>query len=262
MSAPTPLLDFFKRGEVARDVRMEAALGTLAPRAHEQLQILVLLLEDADAEIRTTAEETLNQIPEEAIKAFLARADAPLGLREFFGDRGLFPDEMPDISAMIAAEEPLLDMGAHDEFGAEDEDRATATQKLAKMGFPDRIKAAVKGSREMRAMLIRDPNKMISAAVLSSPKLSEPEIEGFAKMASISEEVLRVIATNRAWTKNYNVVLGLTRNPKTPLALSLNFLNRLSSRDLQQVSVDRNVAEPLRVAARKKVVANTSGKGG
>jgi len=260
VSSPTPLLDYFKRGEVARDVRMEAALGTLAPRAHEQLQILVLLLEDPDAEIRATAEETLNQIPEEALKAFLARADVPLGLREFFGDRGIFPDEMPDISAMIEADEPLLEAGPQDEFGDEDQDRESATQKLAKMGFSERLKAAIKGSREMRALLIRDPNKMISAAVLSSPKLSEPEIAGFAKMANLSDEVLRVIASNRAWTKNYNIVLGLTRNPKTPLALALNFLNRLSSRDLSQVSVDRNVAEPLRIAARKKVAANQSGK--
>ena len=242
---------------------MEAALGTLAPRAHEQLQILVMLLEDPDVEVRTTAEETLNHIPESALKAFLGRPDAPLGLREFFGDRGIFPDEMPDISAMFDADEPLLDAGGQDDsFGADDEDRDTAMQKLSKMGFADRVKAAMRGSREMRALLIRDSNKMISAAVLSSPKLSEPEVEGFAKMASISEEILRVIANNRAWTKNYNVVVGLTRNPKTPLALSLNFLNRLSSRDLQQISVDRNVAEPLRVAARKKVVGNTSGKGG
>jgi len=262
MSGPTPLLDFFKRGEVARDVRMEAALGTLAPRAYEQLQILVLLLEDPDAEIRETADATLNQIPEEALKAFLARSDVPLGIREFFADRGVFPDEMPDISAMIEADEPLLDLGAHEDLGDENEDRETATQKLAKMGFSERLKAAVKGSREMRAMLIRDPNKMISAAVLSSPKLSEPEVESFAKMASLSDEVLRVIASNRAWTKNYNIVLGLTRNPKTPLALSLNFLARLTSRDLAQVSVDRNVAEPLRIAARKKIVASTSGKGG
>ena len=43
MSGPTPLLDFFKRGEVARDVRLLAAQGALAPRAHEQLAILVLL---------------------------------------------------------------------------------------------------------------------------------------------------------------------------------------------------------------------------
>lgn len=242
---------------------MEAALGTLAPRAHEQLQILVMLLEDPDVEVRTTAEETLNHIPESALKAFLGRPDAPLGLREFFGDRGIFPDEMPDISAMFDADEPLLDAGGQDDsFGADDEDRDTAMQKLSKMGFADRVKAAMRGSREMRALLIRDSNKMISAAVLSSPKLSEPEVEGFAKMASISEEILRVIANNRAWTKNYNVVVGLTRNPKTPLAMAMGFLSRLSSKDLQQVSVDRNVAEPLRIAARKKVVANTSGKGG
>ena len=259
MIGPTPLLDFFKRGEVARDVRLTAAQGALAPRAYEQLAILVLLVEDPDREIRETAEETLSRIPHDVLAAFLGRSDVPLDLREFFGDRGIFPDEIPPIT--VDADEPLVDPGASEEFGDEDEDRETATQKLAKMGFSDRLKAAVRGSREMRALLIRDPNKMIAAAVLSSPKLSEPEIEAFARMASISEEILRIIGSNRAWTKNYNVILGLTKNPKTPLALTLNFMPRLSSRDLQQLSVDRNVPEPLRVAARKRVVANTSGRG-
>jgi hypothetical protein len=254
---PTPLLDFFKRGEVARDVRLLAAQGALAPRAYEQLAILVLLLEDSDAEIRETAEATLNQIPVEALQAFLARSDVPIGLREFFGDRGVFPAEIP----AIEMDDPLIDLDtpAADEAD-DDEDRESALQKLAKMNFSDRLKAAVRGSREMRAILVRDPNKMIAAAVLSSPKLSEPEIEAFARMASMSEEVLRVIAQNRSWTKNYNVILGLTKNPKTPLAMSLNFMPRLSSRDLQQLSVDRNVPEPLRIAARKRVVANASGR--
>ena len=262
MIGPTPLLDFFKRGEVARDVRLLAAQGGLAPRPYEQLAILVLLLEDPDAEIRETANETLDRIPEAALKAFLARSDVPIGLREFFADRGVFPDEVPQIQVeeTVDVEEPLVDAAPDDEFGQENQDRETATQKLAKMGFSERLKAAVKGSREMRAMLIRDPNKMISAAVLSSPKLTEPEIEAFSRMASISEEVLRIIGANRAWTKNYNVVLGLTKNPKTPLAMSLNFMSRLNSRDLSQLSVDRNVPEPLRIAARKRVVANTSGK--
>ena len=78
---PTPLLDFFKQGEVDRDVRMQAAQGVLAPRAHEQLAILVLLLEDKDREIRETADETLNKIPEQVLKTFLARSDAPLDLK-------------------------------------------------------------------------------------------------------------------------------------------------------------------------------------
>jgi hypothetical protein len=254
---PTPLLDHFKRGEVEREVRLEAAQGALATRAYEQIAILALLVEDPDRAIRDAAEETLRRIPRETLSAFLGRSDTPLDLREFFGDRGIFPDEIAPVA--VDAEEPLVAPPVQEAFGDEDEDRETATQKLAKMGFSDRLKAAVRGSREMRALLIRDPNKMIAAAVLSSPKLSEPEVEAFARMASISDEILRIIGSNRAWTKNYNVILGLTKNPKTPLALSLNFMPRLSSRDLQMLSVDRNVPEPLRVAARKRVVANTRG---
>jgi hypothetical protein len=254
---PTPLLDHFKRGEVEREVRLEAAQGALATRAYEQIAILALLVEDPDRAIRDAAEETLGRIPRETLSAFLGRSDTPLDLREFFGDRGIFPDEIAPVA--VDAEEPLVAPPVQEAFGDEDEDRETATQKLAKMGFSDRLKAAVRGSREMRALLIRDPNKMIAAAVLSSPKLSEPEVEAFARMASISDEILRIIGSNRAWTKNYNVILGLTKNPKTPLALSLNFMPRLSSRDLQMLSVDRNVPEPLRVAARKRVVANTRG---
>ena len=257
MIGPTPLLEFFKRGEVEREVRLEAAQGALTTRAYEQVAILALLVEDPDREIRDAAEETLSRIPRETLTAFLGRSDTPLDLREFFGDRGIFPEEVAPV--VVDAEEPLVAPTVEEDFGSEDEDRQTATQKLAKMGFSDRLKAAVRGSREMRALLIRDPNKMIAAAVLSSPKLSEPEVEAFARMASISDEILRIIGSNRAWTKNYNVLLGLTKNPKTPLALSLNFMPRLSSRDLQMLSVDRNVPEPLRVAARKRVVANTRG---
>lgn len=261
---PSPLLEFFKRGEVARDVRLLAAQGVLAPRAHEQLAILVLLLEDADPEIRRVADETLNRIPVEALKAFLARSDVPIDLREFFGDRGIFPAEIP----AIEIDDPLIEtpeVVSDDEVGLvpgddEGEDRSTAVQKLAKMGFSERLKAAVKGSREMRAILVRDPNKMIAAAVLSSPKLSEPEVESISRMANVSDEILRTIGSNRAWMKNYTIVLGLTKNPKAPLGMTLNLMHRLNDRDLNQLSVDRNVPEPLRIAARKKVVAATSKK--
>ena len=250
MSGPTPLLDFFRRGEAARDVRMLAAEGTLAPRAHEQLAILVLLLEDSDREIRLVADATLNRIPIEALKAFLARSDVPVDLREFFGDRGVFPAEIP----AIEVDEPLIDTGGSEvEVADAEESRESVNQRVANMGFVERLKAAVKGTKEMRAILIRDPNKMISAAVLSSPKVTEQEAAGFARMASLSEDVLRAIGHNRAWLKNYGVVLGLSRNPKTPLAISLSLMSRLQDADLAKLSVDRNVPEALRLAARKRV---------
>lgn len=252
---PTPLLDFFKRGEVERDVRMQAAEGTLAPRAHEQLAILVLLLEDPDREIRETADETLNKIPVEALEKFLARSDVPVDLREFFGDRGIFPAEIPPIE--VEFEEALIDTGEElDEEG----ERLSGTQELAAMTFPQRLKCAMKGTREQRAILIRDPNKLICASVLSCPKVSVPEIESFAKMQNVSEDVLRIIGHNRAWLKSYGVILALTKNPKTPLSLSMQLMNRLTSKDLAKLSVDRNVPEALRISSRKKVVSNQSGK--
>src|ERR1700692_3486658 len=63
VNGPTPLLDVFKQGEAEPDVRLLAAQGVLAPRAHEQLAILVLLLEDSDPEISRAADATLDRIP-------------------------------------------------------------------------------------------------------------------------------------------------------------------------------------------------------
>ena len=80
---------------------------------------------------------------------------------------------------------------------------------------------ALSSTREMRAILIRDPNKLVSMAVLSSPKMTETEVEAIAKMGSVSEDVLRTIAQSRAWTKNYGVISSLVKNAKTPLAMSL-----------------------------------------
>ena len=257
MIGPTPLLDFFKRGEVAREVRLQAAQGTLAPKAFEQLSILVLLLADPDQEIRTTADRTLNSIPVEALQSFLARSDIPIGLREFFGDRGVFPAEIPPIAEI---EDPLIDTDPDPDEEEDDMERGTAVQRLAAMTFPQRLKAAVKGTREMRAILIRDSNKLIASSVLSSPKVSENEIESFAKMANVSEDVLRIIASNRAWMKSYGILHSLTKNPKTPLGMSLNLMNRLAAKDLAKLAVDRNVPEALRIAARKKALTNQSGK--
>ena len=256
MSAPTPLLDFFKRGEVARDVRLLAAAGALAPRAHEQLSILLLLLDDADAEVRVTAQATVDRIPIEPLQAFLARSDVTLGVREFFADRGVFPSEIPT----IVADDPLIDSEPPEEEDEDDEEevddasKQSLVMRLANMSFTERLKAAMKGSREVRQILIRDANKMIAASVLSSARLTESEVESFSRMANLSEDILRIIASNRVWLKNYGVVVGLSRNPKTPLGISLNLLSRLNDRDVNTLSMDRGVPEPLRAAARRKVV--------
>src|SRR3954469_17202259 len=100
----TPLLDFFRRGEVARDIRLQAAQGGMAPRAHEQIALLMLLVDDSDPDIAASAETTISAIPRTALEAFLGRSDASSEMREYFGARGIQPAAVP----AAEAHEPLV----------------------------------------------------------------------------------------------------------------------------------------------------------
>ena len=156
---------------------------------------------------------------------------------------------------------PLLDAGEEppdpvldETLPPEGQERASTLQKIASLTVAQRMALAMKGTREERAILIRDPNKIVGVAVLSSPKINEAEVESIAKTSTLSEELLRMIAFSRAWTKNYGVVHALVKNPKTPLAVAMNFLSRLTEKDVRAISTNRNVADALRITARKKIV--------
>jgi hypothetical protein len=254
----SPLIDFFRRGEVTRDVRLLAAQGALAPRALEQLALLVLLADDPDPEIRRATASTLDQLPIEPLRAFMARPDTTPEMRTFFAGRGIDPAASPGASgppATLDVDEPLLDTLSELPDVAdipETQDPAEVEPKmLSSLSVLDRMKLAMKGSREQRAVLVRDSNKLVSAAVLSSPKVNEAEIEAFTKMGNVSEDVMRIIGQNRAWTKNYGIILGLCKHPKTPPAISMSFVQRLHEKDLKMISTDRNAKDGLRLLAKK-----------
>jgi hypothetical protein len=252
-------VDFFRRGEVARDVRLLAAQGAFAPRALDQLALLLILKDDADPEVAGAAALTIDRLPRPALEAFIGRSDVPGEMRQYFTALGFTPG-----GVVVDAEAPLIDTAESEplpEAPAEDTPVEDATQTadvkaLSSLSIMERMKLATRGTREQRSVLVRDPNRLVAAAVLSSPKLTDSEVEQFAKMANVAEDVLRVIGTNRGWTKNYGVVAGLVRNPKTPLAISMNLLQRINDKDVKLLALDRNVPEPLRIAARKRAAAS------
>jgi hypothetical protein len=246
----TPLIDFFRRGDVAHDVRLLAAQGALAARAHEQLALLVLLSSDPEPDVAAAANATLGMIPHASLSAFLARNDVSPEMLEFFARRGVGPGDVP----AEEADKPIVDAAPEPDIADDEDDEKSAMQRLSEMNVPQKMARATKGTREERAILIRDPNKLIAVTVLSSPKLTDSEVESIAKMSSVSDEILRIISTNRNWMKNYVVASALARNPKTPLAVSMNLLNRLSEKDLRTLSTNRNVPEVLRTSARRKIV--------
>jgi hypothetical protein len=129
--------------------------------------------------------------------------------------------------------------------------RETLLQKLSRLRVVERVQLAIKGTREERMLLIRDPCKVVQRAVLQSPQLSEREVEGFAAMASLSEETLRLIGVNRKYLKNYTIVRTLMNNPKTPLEITLHLLPSITAKDLKLLTTNKNIPDTLRTAANR-----------
>ena len=129
--------------------------------------------------------------------------------------------------------------------------RQTLLQRLAKMTVAQRVQFAMKGGSEARRTLIRDTNKVVQRAVLQSPRLTDQEVEAFASMSSLTDEILRLIANNRNFRKNYTVVRNLINNPKTPLDVTLHMLPMLNAQDLKRLTTNKNIPETLRTTAAK-----------
>lgn len=179
-------------------------------------------------------------------------------------------DDDDDALGEEAAEAAVLEMLGGDmgeiarllatERDCDDDEEASGSLYAAvqNMTVMQKIKLARIGGKEARSMLIKDRNRMVSSSVLGSPKLTETEVVGFAQNRSMSDELLRIISNNREWTKNYQIKLALTMNPKTPIPQAVKFLNYLQDKDLRNLMKSKDV--PSNISAHARRILTKKGK--
>ena len=143
-----------------------------------------------------------------------------------------------------AAERLIAEASA--ELGGAAPERVALMRRIMLMKVKDRVKLAMKGDREARAILIRDTNRVVAQAVIRNPRITDQEVEGIAAMRTVNDDVLRVIAMNRAWARQYPIIHNLARNPRTPLPTAMQILPRLYTKDLKALGQNRNVGEAVR----------------
>ena len=182
------------------------------------------------------------------VAGLLQRQDLPANLRSRL--QGLLDKhqkEQAELAAALAREEE------HEAKAKPEEkrERVSTTQKIARMSVGERMQLALKGSKDERLILVRDPSKVVYRAVLSCPKLTDSEVEAFASMKNVAEDVLRIISTSRQFMKSYVVVRSLVNNPRTPIDVALPLLVRCTDQDLKFLSMNRNVPETVRTMASK-----------
>lgn len=341
-----PLVLQFRRGGVARDLRLMAAQGLLPLKPEDLLELWTGLVRDADSAIRAAAEKSLTDFAAVELLPILKSRDTPVAvlawavrkraepelreatlqntslpddvieqlaptlpqalaelvvinqtrllrstsllvaiesnaglsndqkrrlreLRETFrvGEQPaaapapaavdepaeLAPDveEIPEDETLITEDEYLVRTLSEED--RQKTEKVSAVQKIYRSNTAEKLITALKGSREERSILIRDPNRLVATAVLGSPRITEAEIESISAMKGVSDEILRTIGNHREWTKRYSVLNNLVRNPRTPVGIALSMVPRLNPRDIKGIAVDRNVPEPVRKQAQKFV---------
>lgn len=132
-----------------------------------------------------------------------------------------------------------------------EEDRGNLYRRIGTMSVMQKIKLARMGNKEARGLLIRDKNKIVATAAIRSPRVNDSEIAAWAKSRNLCDEVIRVIANNREWTRSYTVKLNLATNPKCPPPTAMKFVNHLQDRDLRFLMKSKDVPSAVSNHARR-----------
>ncbi|TMB30834.1 MAG: hypothetical protein E6J61_11880 [Deltaproteobacteria bacterium] len=259
----------------------DETVGRIAALPHERITELVsqnqLRLLRHDPIVRAlvtnpaTRPVTVDNVTDFCVRSGLVLADLPAFQAARKRVLGTTADEAAALAAAAAAqaeeaaaEQALEEMGATDAArDAEDREtpeqeaaaegkRLTIAQKISKLSIAKKIEwANKKGNKEVRTILLRDPNKLVQLAVVQSPRISEGEIAKVANTRTAPGEVLQHIYNNRQLTKNYTIKVNLVNNPKVPVAVAMRFLVLLRSSELKGVSKNRNISPALQTQARK-----------
>jgi hypothetical protein len=131
----------------------------------------------------------------------------------------------------------------------------TLLQRIQRLSFAEKRLLALRGGKEVRSFLMKDPNREIVLTVLENPKITETEIEIVAKSRSTPDEVIRKIAKKREWMKNYAIVLAIVSNPKTPAGNAVSLLSELKTKDLSILTKSKNISEAVRTASKRLLQA-------
>ena len=131
-------------------------------------------------------------------------------------------------------------------------------QRLLNMAVNEKIRLATLGNKEARNLLIKDPNRLVVHSVLSSPKLTDDEVVGFAGNKNLSKDVANLISNKKEFLKNYAVKVALVNNPKTAVPTAIKLMPLLMEKDVRSVAKSKAVSSVVVAAARRILTQRTA----
>lgn len=223
-----------------------------APGLHPAILDAIARVHYAKPAVSAALLETPELSPEAS--AFLGRlalveAPSPEGVEERYADDGETADSPPGGDDCSEASSPEA------ESVEDDENYLSKYQMIQRMGISEKIKMALTGDKEWRAILVNDSNKLVSGSVVKNPRITEGEILQFLKVGVQNDEIIRLICANKEWVKNCQVRKALVDCPKTPLPKALRFLATLGEKDIAAYAKSKNISTVISTQAKRILLA-------
>lgn len=254
---PVVLEALLRRRDIPRNLLFE-----IAPRLEPALQEILILRQDAIVEapaildsleanpnLEASVERRIGEYREHLLPRKAAPRPAAPEPEEDADDEELASDSEVKAAIEKAAEAPAE--------GERDEHTGLTDGQIRLLPVPVRLKLSRGASRSLRAILVRDTNSHVAVSCLQNNAFSDDEVEGVARSRQVVDDVLTEISRRREWMTKYNIVHALVSNPRTPVAIALKNIPRLSIRDLRNLSRSRNVSRAVRTRAQNMLATKT-----
>ena len=235
-----------------RDMEQQLSMGGLLLRTEVEAplytEVSLTLVSPAEASLKIQA-QVLQQIPGQGLALQLKDVDGEMQ-RELSGWFAMAKEDQE-----LEGDPEIVQGGAEVQNGKStgaSEPKAAYLQ-IEEMRGAEKRRAALRGKKDMRILLIRDRNKTIHPFVLKNPSITLDEVEQIAKMPGVNPDVLRLIARNRDWTRSTTIIRNLVRNPKTPLGDALKLMDKLPTNEIRALAKSSNVRGPIQQKARKTI---------
>ncbi len=264
----------FVSGDSPKEVRLAAAQGLVEMTPGDLVTVLFLLSHDADTEVSRAAKRSFEELTADTISSAVEAGLDPFVLEKLTAVHGERAAELKTTprgersektSEAEPAGERAEEKADEPEPGPEDPEtdytpsqdeveefeELSLLKQIENMTVGQKIKMALTGDKAARVILIKDSNKQISTSALKNPRITEDEVLKLTSTKGTPEELLRLIAVNREWVKNYQIKSTLVTNPRTPLRIALKFLSQLHDKDLISLSRSKNIPNVVATSARK-----------
>ena len=223
----------------------------------DRLMLLFCLSKDADPSVRNAALSCLENVPLEVIREYSDSAnphplvlaalhlpETPVPATPNTVDKDE-PETAPDETSQDA--EPDVE----DPVNEHDEEFLSKFKMAQIMGIGEKIKMALSGDKEWRAILVKDANKLVSGSVIKNPRLTEAEVLTLIKAGIQNDEIMRLICANKEWIKNYKIRKALIENNRTPVQNAMRYLGTMGEKDLASFAKSKNISSVISTMAKR-----------